>query len=503
MTILVLPANWNNSATSSLDPFAAIMAQQGTVYRDVKKRKTLQFEHNGQRYFVKLHWGVGWAEIIKNLLLGRLPVLGAKQEWLAIQALDALGVPTLKLVGYGCKGHNPAHLQSFVITKALENTISLEDLCSDWPQHPPLFNFKRALIAKVASIARQLHIHGINHRDFYICHFLLKKNIINNASTPNTENTTQKISDALYLIDLHRVQVRKSKRTPSRWIVKDIAGLYFSSLDIGLTQRDYLFFCKHYFNENLSNLAKKHASFLEKVKRRAIALYAKTFFEKKRSWNRLLLWDKRFDSAQLKQLLINPDVALEQNFLKQDTTTTLSTVTIDGQKFVIKRYNIKGFWHGVKRGFQTTRAMRCWQHAHQLLRLGIKTARPVAVIEKRYGPWHSTSYFITEFITAPHAGDFFNTIDIDSQCATMVASRLMTVLSRLKKACLSHGDMKATNILIKDNEPVLIDLDSMQQHYFKFRQVRATQRDTNRFMKNWNSLPQIRNLFSRLTTRPR
>jgi hypothetical protein len=38
------------------------------------------------------------------------------------------------------------------------------------------------------------------------------------------------------LIDLHRAQLRK--KTPRRWVVKDVAGLYFSVMDIGLTQRD-------------------------------------------------------------------------------------------------------------------------------------------------------------------------------------------------------------------------------------------------------------------------
>ena len=34
--------------------------------------------------FIKLHYGVGWREIFKNLLLGRWPVLGAKNEWRAL-----------------------------------------------------------------------------------------------------------------------------------------------------------------------------------------------------------------------------------------------------------------------------------------------------------------------------------------------------------------------------------------------------------------------------------
>ena len=48
----------------------------------------------------------------------------------------------------------------------------------------------------------------------------------------------------LYLIDLHRVQMRA--RTPRRWIEKDVAALHFSSMNIGLTRRDRLRFMKSY-----------------------------------------------------------------------------------------------------------------------------------------------------------------------------------------------------------------------------------------------------------------
>ncbi|MST95428.1 MAG: hypothetical protein EXS33_09225 [Pedosphaera sp.] len=33
---------------------------------------------------------------------------------------------------------------------------------------------KRALLEKIAALARTLHEGGVNHRDFYLCHFLVK-----------------------------------------------------------------------------------------------------------------------------------------------------------------------------------------------------------------------------------------------------------------------------------------------------------------------------------------
>ena len=51
------------------DAFEQIFATEGKIYRNFKGRKTLRFEHEGKGYFLKIHPGVGWGEVIKSLLL--------------------------------------------------------------------------------------------------------------------------------------------------------------------------------------------------------------------------------------------------------------------------------------------------------------------------------------------------------------------------------------------------------------------------------------------------
>ena len=113
--------------TFSRKSFDDWMSVKGKSFRDVKGRKTLRFEVDGQGYFIKQHFGVGWAEIFKNLLAFRKPVIGAKTEKLAIEKLDEIGIPTTPLVAFGERGVNPATQQSFLITRDLGNIISLED----------------------------------------------------------------------------------------------------------------------------------------------------------------------------------------------------------------------------------------------------------------------------------------------------------------------------------------------------------------------------------------
>ena len=258
---------------AGVDPFDYIMQLDGELYRDLDNRRTLRLSLGGKRYFLKAHYGVGWREILKNLVQLKLPVLGARNEWLAIQRLQALDIETMTLVGYGERGWNPARRQSFVLTGALENTESLEDFCAAWEEHPPSgrteLRLKRALIRKVAEVARRMHGNGINHRDFYLCHFLLDRATIGREFSAG--------GPRLALIDLHRVQLRR--RTPSRWIVKDIGGLYFSSMRIGLTRRDLYRFMMIYRGRPLCATLRKDAAFWQACRLRARRLYHAFYHE--------------------------------------------------------------------------------------------------------------------------------------------------------------------------------------------------------------------------------
>lgn len=243
------------------DIFQRIMTLEGEVFRDVPGRRTLRFEANGKSYFVKQHYGVGWREIFKNLSSLRLPIVSAGTEARAIRKLDALGIPTTPLVAYGCRGNSPASLQSFVMTQDLGDIVSLETLCADWPRQPPTPRFKRKLIRAVAEMARKFHHHGMNHRDFYICHFCLDKERL------------AKNDIHLYLIDLHRVGIRAEIRSTDR--MKDMAALYFSAMNIGLTKRDFLRFLQIYRQKPLREVLVLETPFWKKVSQRAQYLFLK------------------------------------------------------------------------------------------------------------------------------------------------------------------------------------------------------------------------------------
>ena len=129
--------------------------------------------------------------------------------------------------------------------------------------NPPTPVVKRMLIKRVATMVRKMHLSGINHRDCYICHFLLHLPF-------SGEEETLKIS----VIDLHRAQIRD--RVPRRWRDKDLIGLYFSSMNIGLTQRDVFRFMQIYFAQPLRDVMKQEQALMAKTEEKANKIKERT-----------------------------------------------------------------------------------------------------------------------------------------------------------------------------------------------------------------------------------
>ena len=218
--------------------FDGLMAIDGKVYRALEGRRTVRFERGGRAFFIKQHFGVGWREIIKNLCSLRTPVLDAASEWRAIDHLARLGLATARVVGRGRRGLDPARRRSFVVLEELDGVVSLVDLAALWQRLPPAIAEKRRLIADTADLTRRMHAGGLNHRDYYLCHILCRADML------IPPDGWDGIDNQLYLLDLHRAQIRR--KVPRRWRLKDLAGLYFSAMAAGLSRGDRLRFIAGY-----------------------------------------------------------------------------------------------------------------------------------------------------------------------------------------------------------------------------------------------------------------
>ena len=109
-----------------------------------------------------------------------------------------------------------------------------------------------------------------------------------------------------------------------------------------------------------------------------------------------------------------------------------------------------------------SRAAVSWKNGHLLEFNHIPTAKPLLMLENRWGAFRGRSYVLTEYIGGIHAFDYFEQNLVATEREAM-AIKINTLIKHLHQSGFVHGDLKAHNIWIKGNEPILIDLDGMER----------------------------------------
>ncbi len=240
------------------DPVADAWAMEGEMVRSVAGRETLRVELGGVPYYLKRHRGVGWTEILKNWLVGKRPITGARNEFEACRHLEAKGLDAPRVAAFAEDDASEAARSSFVLCDALEPYEDLKVITLRWLEVPPDPLERRRLVMRVAAFARQFHDAGLVHRDFYLCHLLCHED--------------ESVTD-LAVLDLHRALI--FSQIPEQWRRKDLAALLFSSLDLPVGQLSWLRFVRVYTGRPLRETFAEEGEFWHRVHSRALKLYRK------------------------------------------------------------------------------------------------------------------------------------------------------------------------------------------------------------------------------------
>ena len=131
----------------------------------------------------------------------------AAAEVRGIGLLRDAGIPTVPLVGWG----RLADGRSYVLTEDLAGYRDAEKLVQSGEPFEPL-------LEPTAALAAKLHNARLHHRDLYLCHFFARQ------SDPTD----------VRLIDVARVRPLPAL-LPRRWIVKDLAQFWYSTLALPVT----------------------------------------------------------------------------------------------------------------------------------------------------------------------------------------------------------------------------------------------------------------------------
>ena len=199
----------------------------------------------------------------------------------------------------------------------------------------------------------------------------------------------------------------------------------------------------------------------------------RTEFVQRQTFKRDFLCDRNH-WPRLQRFMVFPDETMNEGVpLKLGNSSTVVRCVIENQPYIVKRYNIKSWTHRVRRWIKR-RARNAWQNGHWLDFVGIDTAKPVALLEQRWGWFAGVSYLVM-----PDVGerDLAHTLAIQPERFDDLAPQTVSLLRKLKVAGLQHGDLKATNFMVSENRVLLIDYDALSEGSFES--------DRARFVKNW------------------
>jgi serine/threonine protein kinase len=122
----------------------------------------------------------------------------------------------------------------------------------------------------------------------------------------------------------------------------------------------------------------------------------------------------------------------------------------------IRRKPVAALWDC----FRKSRSLRAWKMSFAMLHRGLPVAQPLAVLERRIGPYLSNSIFITEEVKPSYNLRFFITsilpvipADKRRHIKQVIIHQLAGLLRRMHQSGFAHRDMKATNILIYNLHP--------------------------------------------------
>ncbi|ROL79704.1 serine/threonine protein kinase [Pseudomonas chlororaphis] len=421
----------------------------------------------GQRYVGAGVWR--GRPVLAKLLVGAKAARHFQRELQGVRLLEEQGMTTPLLLADGLKEGEGGWL----LFEFLEGSESLGDAWKQVESLPALADEQQAVLAEALAAIAELHSKGLWQEDLHLDNLLRHQG-------------------KLYLIDGAGICVEQAGKPLSRQKVLENLGVFFAQLPKSLEP-----FTEELLVHYLLNNA-EHALPLEALQKQV---------DKVRSWRLKDFLNKvgrectlfsvlrgpfalrairREEEAAMLPVLEQADALLDRGHLyKTGGAASVGRVEVAGRTLVVKRYNIKGFAHWLKRFWRPSRAWHSWQEGNRLAFLGIATPKPLALLEKRFLWLRSRAYLVTEYLAGPDIIERFAPY-IDSGAAPEAELQALDRLfAELIRERISHGDFKGHNLFWQEDRWALIDLDSMCQHHSLGSFAPAYARDRARFMRNW------------------
>ncbi|MCL9656500.1 serine/threonine protein kinase [Pseudomonas protegens] len=428
----------------------------------------------GQRYVGAGVWR--GRPVLAKLLVGAKAARHFQRELQGVRLLAEQGLTTPLLLADGLQEGEGGWL----LFEFLEGAQSLGDAWKQVEKLPVLADEQTAVLAEALGAIAQLHAKGLWQEDLHLDNLL-------------------RHDDKLHLIDGAGICVEEAGKPLSRQKVLENLGVFFAQLPKSLEPFTEELLV-HYLLSNAEHALPLEAlekqvnkvrgwrlrDFLNKVGREC------TLFSVQRGPFALRAIRREEEAAML-PVLAQADALLDQGHLyKTGGAASVGRVEAAGRTLVVKRYNIKGLAHWLKRFWRPSRAWHSWREGNRLEFLGIATPRPLAVLEQRFLWLRRRAYLVTEYLPGPDIIERFAPFVDSGEAPESELLALDRLFAQLIRERISHGDFKGHNLFWQEDRWALIDLDSMCQHSSQSSFAPAFARDRARFMRNW---PESSNLY--------
>ncbi len=194
------------------------------------------------------------------------------------------------------------------------------------------------------------------------------------------------------------------------------------------------------------------------------------------------------DSPAFRKLLNDIDQRLmgpESMFLKQGNSATVAKIVTDAGPMVVKRYNIKGVGHYLRRVGRPSRAAAAWRAGYFMRLFGLPTPEPCALVEPRPRRLPGTGYLVSRYRDGVPSSERFAELPW-SDATRRAAHKVKGLFIAMQALGFSHGDLKSSNLLVENGEVWVLDLEGMCWHRSPRALARALARDRRRFLGNWS-----------------
>jgi len=435
--------------------------------------------------------GISEQKIILKIFLGRTAEKYSAKELEGIQSIERLGIKKPEFLGRGFLGDGSGRVLAFQYLDECEN---LEDV---WFKSLDR-KYKLYLLEKCMEIFARMHDAGVRQKDIHLNNFVIQDNSVYaiDGGGMDLHKEGNGLSRTSSLENLARffAQFKPS----NDWVIEKAVACYASERK----WPDIHSVTEELYKTTLDQRQARKKHYLLKTLREC------SRFVCRKNIREYMVCERKFHTPDLMKILSDPDEVIikarkEGRILKDGNSATIVMVEIGEQKLVLKRYNSKSLLRMLRQSLRISRARNSWINAHLLEFIGVTSVRPVAMMEKRWGPVVTRAYFVSEYINGINLDEKVSCIygenPANNPLNDLVIEKVVSVLKGLKNSMIVHGDLKATNFRISNADIVLLDLDSMKDYQDEKIFSKAYRKDIDRFMQNWIVQPELQSRFLKLT----